>query len=404
MRDCPAGHNILGTPISSNQIQTVGRAAILQVIPRLETGGAERTTVDIAAALAHEGFAAYVATESGRMLRELKDAGGEWISLPLHTKAPQAVLLNAFRLANIIRIRSIGLVHARSRAPAWSALMAAGMTGVPFVTTYHGIYNARTSIKRFYNSVMARGDAVIANSQWTAAHIAAEYRLLPKRLVVIPRGVDFSRFDPRAVSAERVDALRRRWGVRPGQVVVLLPGRLTRWKGHPVLIDALGRLKRERGLENARAIFAGDAQGRIGYEVELRQHMAANDVEEFTHIAGHVSDMPAAYLASDIVVSASTDPEAFGRVAAEAGAMERAVIATDHGGAREVVVQGQSGLLVPPGDAAALAEALSRLLSNTEIRASMGQTARRHVAAHFTVERMCADTIQLYRELLARPR
>ena len=175
-------------------------------MPKLETGGAERTTVDVAEALVREGFLAYVATKEGRMLDELDDVGGEWLRLPVHSKAPHTLVANAFRLRDIVRERKIALVHARSRAPAWSAFFAARMARVPFVTTYHGIYNARSAVKRFYNSVMARGDAVIANSEWTAAHIAREYRFKPKRLVVIPRGVDMVRFEPARVPQERVEA------------------------------------------------------------------------------------------------------------------------------------------------------------------------------------------------------
>ncbi len=369
-------------------------------MPKLDTGGAERATVDVARALTREGFAALVATEKGRMLRELFDAGGEWIELPLDSKAPHTLLANAFRLRELIRGRNIRLVHARSRAPAWSAFFAARTAGVPFVTTYHGIYNANGGIKRFYNSVMARGDVVIANSEWTAAHIAAEYRFKPKRLAVIPRGVDFTRFDPSKVSRDRIDALRGRWGVTSEETVILLPGRLTRWKGQAVLIDALARLKCAGSLKRVRAVLAGDPQGRSGYEAELRMKIAASELEGTVLIAGHVDDMPAAYLASDIVVSASTDPEAFGRVAAEAGAMARPVIATDHGGAREIIMSGRSGLLVAPGDAAALAEACHALLSGGAKRAAMGEAARAYVAEHYTVERMCADTLALYRDLL----
>jgi len=377
------------------------RSAILQIIPRLETGGAERTTVDVAAALVREGYIAYVATKEGRMLNELDDAGGEWLRFPAHAKAPQKILANAFRLRNIIRERNIVLVHARSRAPAWSAWFAARMAGVPFVTTYHGIYNARSGPKRFYNSVMARGDAVIANSEWTGAHIAKEYRFRPKHLVVIPRGVDFTRFDPAALPPDRIEAVRARWGAASGDTVILLPGRLTRWKGQAILIEALARMKRAGQLHRIRAVFAGDPQGRSDYEAELTQLIAAGDLKGTVVIAGHVNDMPAAYLASDIVVSASTDPEAFGRVAAEAGAMERPVIATDHGGSREVILPNRSGLLVPPGDSAALAEAIAMLVSaGAERRLSMGKAARAHVAAHYSVDKMCADTLALYRKLL----
>ena len=347
------------------------------------------------------GYAAYVATHEGRMMDELVDVGGRWIRFPAHSKAPHTLIANAFRLRDIIRERKIALIHARSRAPAWSAFFAARMAKVPFVTTYHGIYNAKSATKRFYNSVMARGDAVIANSEWTAAHIAAEYRFKPKHLAVIPRGVDFARFDPAGIPAERVENLRRQWQAKPGETIVLLPGRLTRWKGQAILIDALARLKRRNALGAVRTVFAGDAQGRNNYETELRLMAASNGLGDSVVVAGHVSDMPAAYLAADIVISASTDPEAFGRVAAEAGAMERPVIATNHGGAREVIVAGTSGLLTPPGDSAALADALSTMFAaGAERREAMGKAARAHIADRYTVERMCADTLALYRTLL----
>jgi glycosyltransferase involved in cell wall biosynthesis len=390
-------------PIPTVNIPANDRAAILQVVPRLDTGGAERTTVDVAAALAEAGFAPYVASEGGRMAEELTRKGGLLLKLPLDSKAPHALIANVFRLRHIIRKRNIALVHARSRAPAWSAFYAARLSGVPFVTTYHGIYNAKNPLKRYYNSVMAKGDTVIANSQWTAAHIEAEYRFRPKRLVVIPRGIDLARFSPDAVAPSRVDTMRRQWGVGTGETIVLLPGRMTRWKGQAVLVDALGLLKGTGLLDNLRVVFAGDSQGRDSYVDDIVKALAAQGLAAMVSIAGHVGDMPAAYLASDIVVSASTDPEAFGRVAAEAGAMERAVIATDHGGSREIVLPGKSGMLIAPGSPAALAAALRAMLeAGPEARAMMGMAARAHVEANFTVEKMCADTLGVYRDLLAR--
>lgn len=401
-------HSNFGTTISTTLLPSISadasseRPAILQIVPSLDTGGAERTTIDVAAALAQAGFQPLVASHGGRMLDELRTVGAEWIALPVHAKAPQTLAANVLRLRDIIRSQNIRLVHARSRAPAWSALLAARLTGVPFVTTYHGIYNAKSGIKRFYNSVMARGDVVIANSEWTAAHIGREYRFHPKRLVVIPRGVDFMRFDPALVSVERVKNLRTQWGALPDTMVTLLPGRLTRWKGQTILIEALARLRQSSPIGNLRVVLAGDAQGRSGYESEVAQLIAAKSLGETVFIAGHVSDMPAAYLAADIVVSASTDPEAFGRVAAEAGAMERPVIATNHGGAREIVIPGISGYLVAPGNAAELAETLQLLLGKTDaMRRAMGAAARAHISARYTVERMCADTLAVYRDLLA---
>jgi glycosyltransferase involved in cell wall biosynthesis len=373
-------------------------------VPTLEAGGAERTTVDVAAALVREDFTSLVATSGGRMVTELMATGAECIEMPVHRKSPDALIANTLRIGRIIRMWNVKLVHARSRAPAWSAFVAARRADIPFVTTYHGIYNAKNGIKRFYNSVMARGDAVIANSEWTARHIAAEYAFQPRRLRVIPRGVDLRRFDPETVSRQRIDALRARWGVREGDTVILLPGRLTRWKGQAVLIRALGKLKRSGGLENVKAVLAGDPQGRSRYQSELEDLAYSRDLGGALVIVGHVVDMPAAYLAADIVVSASTDPEGFGRIAAEASAMGRPVIATNHGGSREIVLPGRSGVLIDPDDPTSLAAALGELLAAPpEVRTRMGDAARSHIRSNFTVERMCADTIALYRELLENP-
>ncbi|MBV9063585.1 MAG: glycosyltransferase family 4 protein, partial [Alphaproteobacteria bacterium] len=342
------------------------KPAILQVIPALDAGGAERTTIDIARALSGRGFRALVATSGGRMVSLLESTGAELVPLPLNSKAPHTLLQNAHRLAKTIRRKQVNLIHARSRAPAWSGLLAARATHIPFVTTYHGIYNASNALKRLYNSVMVRSDAVVANSQWTADHIVREHRIAAERIAVIHRGVDLEEFDPAGVSPERIDRMRSAWDVPPGHTVVLLPGRLTRWKGQLLFIEALAQLEREHLLGDITALLVGDAQGRDQYVAEVRRAIARNGLQTTIKIVPHVEDMPAAYLVSDIVVSASIDPEAFGRVAAEAGAMGRAVIATDHGGAREVVLPERSGLLVRPGDPFALARALHRWVALDE--------------------------------------
>jgi len=376
--------------------------AILQIVPSLDTGGAERTTIDIAKALADSGLCALVVSEGGRMEPELEAAGGELIRMNVASKLPHTILANARALARIIRERNVLLIHARSRAPAWSALIAARRTGIPFVTTYHGIYNAKGPLKRWYNSVMVRADAVIANSQWTAAHIRSAYRIDPKHLTTIPRGLDLRTFDPWAVAPERVRKLRDAWGIRDGERVVLLPGRLTRWKGQIIFVKALAELAYNSRLpKDVRAVIAGDAQGRDDYVNELNAAITGEGLEGIVVLAGHITDMPAAYLAANIVVSASTDPEAFGRIPPEAAAMGRAVIATNHGGARETVLAGESGVLIEPNSARAMGRALSDLLarSPTDL-ARMGQKGRAHITANFTVERMCAATLSLYATLI----
>ncbi|HEY4124132.1 MAG TPA: glycosyltransferase family 4 protein [Rhizomicrobium sp.] len=377
------------------------KPAILQVIPALDTGGAERTTLDVAAALVREGFTALVASKGGRLEAELAASGAELVRMDAASKAPHIIFSNALLLRDIIRTRGVKLLHARSRAPAWSALMAAGMAKVPFVTTYHGIYNASNPLKRFYNSVMIRADAVIANSQWTANHIARAYKRAPKRLAVIPRGIDLDYFDPASIAPDRMVQMRKSWNVSEDDFVILLPGRLTRWKGQGVLIDAVALLKQKGMLGNVRAVLAGDAQGRDEYEEELRARIRDAGLSDHVLIVGHVEDMAGAYAASDVVVSASTDPEAFGRVAAEASAMATPVIAADHGGARETVLTNVSGFLVPPGDVKAMALALENIVATPQHgRINMGMAGRAHIVRNYSRERMCGDTIALYRSLI----
>lgn len=374
--------------------------AILQIVPALDTGGAERTTIDIARALKETGWTALVATRGGRLAPELADAGGELVRMRVDSKNPRTIWSNAAELVRLIRERNISLLHARSRAPAWSALLAARRCRIPFVTTYHGIYRAKGPLKRWYNSVMAKGDVVIANSQWTAAHVREIYA--PKRLVTIPRGIDLKHFDPAKVDADRVAALRGRWHVPENERLVLLPGRLSRWKGQLILLGAVAQLqKTDRLPRGVRVVIGGDAQKRDLYREELKEAVTRYELDGVASIEDHIEDMPAAYCAADIVVSASTDPEAFGRVPPEASAMGKPVIATDHGGARETVLDGETGLLVPPGNVGALADALADLLTRPrEELAAMGAKGRDHIVQNFSLERMCAETLAIYRELL----
>lgn len=381
---------------------TAERPAILQIIPRLDAGGAERTTVDIARALVHAGYRALVVSEGGRLEHELIGVGARVIEMKVASKNPLTMWRNSVRIARLIREEKIALVHARSRGPAWSAYYAARATRVPFVTTYHGIYKARTFLKRWYNAIMARGDRVIANSQWTARHITATHKVPSGRMVIIPRGVDLTAFDITRVTAIRVVAMRARWGVPNDARVVLLPGRLTRWKGQLVLIAAVAALvKAGRWPSDAYAVLAGDAQGRSDYLAEIAAARKAAGLEGIVVVSDHVDDMPAAYAAADIIVSPSTEPEAFGRVPVEAAAMGRPVIATAHGGVEETVLRDESGLLVPPRSVRALSEALAALLAAPQSYLNeMGARGRRHIETVYTVERMCDATLRVYAELL----
>jgi len=373
---------------------------ILQVLPALDTGGVERGTVEVAAAQVAAGLRAVVASAGGRLLPELSRTGASHVTLPLASKDPLVMWRNAARLAAVARAEGVAIVHARSRAPAWSARFAARRTGARFVTTYHGTYTEGFPFKRAYNAVMASGERVIAISRFIADHLIARHGTDPARVRVIPRGVDPVRFDPGCVGGDRMRRLAEAWRLPDGAPVILLPGRLTRWKGQAVLIEALARL----GRADAVAVFAGDAQGREGYREELLALARARGVAARLRLPGEVADMPAAFMLADAVVSASTAPEAFGRVVVEAQAMGRPVVATAHGGAAETVEEGATGWLVPPRDPAALAARLEAVLTlDAAARLALGDRARAAVLARYTTERMCRATIAVYRELLEEP-
>ena len=303
---------------------------ILQIIPDMEAGGAERTTIDIAEGLTRAGARALVATEGGRLVGELQVKGGIWLPFPAKTKNPAAMLLNVGKLSRILKDENVAIVHARSRAPAWVGLAAARAANIPFVTTYHGSYAGKSAPKILYNSVMARGDVVIANSNYTADLIRQAHRTPPERLRVIHRGTDLSVYAPNAVPAERVERMRRSWLVAPDQRVVLLAARLTGWKGQKQLIEAAA-LIRKAGNKDAVFILAGDPQGREAYVRELDADIARLGLGGIVRRVGHVTDMPAAFLAASVVTVPSTEPEAFGRVAVEAQAMGAPVVVSDLG-------------------------------------------------------------------------
>lgn len=395
--------------LPSTETHPLSGRTILQIIPELEAGGAERTTVDIAKGLTDAGARAVVASEGGRLVAELQAKGGLWLPFPAASKNPLAMALNIRKLVLLCRHEGVDLIHARSRAPAWVALAAARLLKIPFVTTYHGSYSSRLGMKTLYNSVMARGDIVIANSHYTADLIRAKHGFAADRIRVVHRGTNFASFAPGAVATERIQALRTGWGVEPHQRIVLLPGRLTGWKGQRVLIEA-ARLMAEAGDGDTAFILAGDHQGRDAYVRELDQQIAKAGLEGRVRRVGHCTDMPAALLAASVVVVPSTEPEAFGRVAVEAQAMGAPVIVSDLGAVPETVLAPpqvlpgeRTGWHVPPGDAAALAACLSEALSmRPSARDTLARRARLHVEQHFSLDRMIADTLDVYCALLER--
>lgn len=381
---------------------------ILQIIPRLDTGGAELATIEITDAIVRAGGRALVVTAGGRMADRVTSAGGEIIKLDAGTKNPARIWTNAARLVDIARREHVDLIHARSRAPAWSALIAARRIEKPFVTTYHGAYAENDPFKRLYNSVMARGDVTIANSQYTADLIRARYRTPPERIAVIPRGVDIARFDQRVISAERKAKLAAAWGIQADSRVVLHAARLTGWKGQTILIDAMAQLSASGRAGTAFVVLAGDAQGRESYVRDLHARAAAAGIADRIKLVGHVDDIAAAYALAYVTVVASIEPEAFGRAAAEALAVGCPVITTNLGAPPEIVLaepaasrNAITGWVVPVS-AAGLVSALEAALTMPDAqRAAMGIRASADIRARFTLDRMKRDTLAVYDRLLA---
>lgn len=396
-----------GNATQSDSFASLEGRTILQIIPTLDAGGAERTTIDIAAALTEAGARALVACEGGRLISELQARGGTWIPFPAATKNPLRMWRSSRHLASFIRQEDVNIVHARSRAPAWVAYYAAHKTGIPFVTTYHGAYSGTSSLKKQYNAIMARGDLVIANSKFTANRIISLNSEAESRIRVIYRGTDLQIFNPGSVDAARVQRLREQWGVEPDERVVLLAARLTSWKGQQVLIDAARILKRD-GLSGVKFILAGDPQGRTGYVETLDRQIKEAGLEAIVIRTGHCADMPAAFMASSIITVPSTEPEAFGRSAVEAQAMGKPVIVSNLGAVPETVLTppvvpetGRTGWTVPPDDAPALAAAITDALNlGAAARDGLALRARTHVERNFSLTRMSAATLAAYSELI----
>ena len=384
-------------PSTAKPATEPGRPVVLQILPRLVAGGAERGAIDVAVALAEAGGTSLVVSQGGPMEYELQRAGIAHLTLPLASKNPLVMYRNVGRLVRLIQAHDVDIVHARSRAPAWSAAAAVKRTGRHFVTTFHGAYTARGLLKRRYNGIMVKGERVIANSEFIARHIRETYKVDPARVRLIRRGVDLERFHPERASAERVIQLANRWRLPDGVPVVMLPGRLTRWKGHALLIEALTRL---RDLELL-GVIVGSDRGRGAYRAELERRIARHGLASRVFLPGHCDDMPAAYMLADVVVSASIYPEAFGRVISEAQAMGCPVVASDHGGAREQVLGNRTAFLFPPGDAAVLADKIREALAlDAPAREHLAAEARAHIEANFDKKHMCAATLALYREIL----
>ena len=371
---------------------------VLQVLPSLETGGVERGTVEMVQAIVRAGGSALVASAGGRLVASVERAGGTHIMLKLASKNPARIWSNAARLAFLIRAADVDIVHARSRAPAWSAWLACRRTGARFVTTWHGVYKENAPGKRRYNAIMARGERIIAISHFVASRLKARHQVDPARLRIIPRGVDTALFDPAAVSGDRMARLTREWRLPDGASVIMLPARLTRWKGHTVMLEALARLERR----DVCLVMVGAEQSRTRFRRELIARAEALGIDDRLRLVGHCDDMPAALMLADVVANPSIEPEPFGRTVIEAQAMGRPVVVSDAGGTAETVEHGVTGWRVRPSDPVALAAAIDEILRLSPAeRAALGARARNSVCTHYTTAAMQQATLEVYRELLA---
>lgn len=369
---------------------------ILQVLPALQSGGVERGTVEIARAIQQHGGRALVASTGGKMVHQLFRAGAEHITMPLASKNPFIIWRNAKKLATLIREQGVDIIHARSRAPAWSALLAARETGCKLVTTFHGTYNFHNKWKHKYNSVMVQGERIIAISNFIADHIRKNYEVDASKIRVIHRGVDLNLFTPDLFSHQRMDALIKEWRLPMDLPIILFPGRITRWKGQEVFLRALAALPHR----NFFAVLLGDDKKRTGYKTELEALITVLGLEENVRFADHTQYITEAYMLARVVVATSIEPEAFGRVVLEAQAMGKPVIATNHGGPQETVIHGETGLLVPPGDVEALTKAIDRTMHLDEAMQKQIADSARTQAEKFSLDAMCEKTLAVYEEIL----
>ena len=384
--------------LDTDQNNSFRHPTVMQVLPELLTGGVERGAIDVAGAIVESGGRALVVSAGGPMTYELKRLGAEHFELPVASKNPFIMWKNIKRLANLALDQKVDIIHARSRAPAWSAWYAARQTNKHFVTTFHGTYSHNNWFKRWYNNIMTKGERVIAISDFISAHIRKTYGVPVANIRVIPRGIDINKFDTNKVSQERRIKLANEWRLPDDMPIIILPGRITRWKGQTVFVDAIKKL----GRKDIMCLIVGSDQGRKRYRRELEERIANNDLQDIIHLVDHCKDMAAAYMLTDIVVSASTEPEAFGRVIVEAQSLGRPVIGTNHGGTKETIVEGKTGLLVEPNDPDSLAKAITEILNLTEEqREKFSQTAISRIRKHYSKELMCARTLDIYDELIA---
>ena len=377
---------------------------VLQVIPKLGYGGAETGCYDLAHYLPEKNCASYIVTSGGKLLKYVKNKKVKVIRLPVQTKNPILMLFNSLILIIIILIFNISIVHARSRAPAWSCLLATKITRRKFVTTFHGTYNFKSSLKKFYNSVMVRSDVIIAGSNFIFNHIKENYSkyLLPeKKFLVIFRGINTEYYNSNKVKYSDVELFKKKLNIEDDEKVILLPGRLTSWKGQEMFLESLKKFKHNFSQIKFKAIILGDDQGRKIYKKKLLRLVEQYRLIDDVIFIDHMESMPLAYKISTVVVSSSIEPEAFGRISVEAQSMGKPIIASNIGGSRETIINDKTGFLFEAGNANKLSEKLSEILNLSELTLSgVGTEGRKNVISKFDIEKMCFSTYSEYKKLI----
>jgi len=377
---------------------------VLQVIPKLGYGGAETGCYDIAHYLPENNCKSFIVTSGGELTKFIDKEKVKLIRLPVQSKNPILILLNSLILTVIILFYNISIVHARSRAPAWSCLIATKLTGRKFVTTFHGTYNFNTKIKKFYNSAMVRSDLIIAGSNFIFSHIKENYSQfleLKKKFLVIFRGINTDYFDPSTKLEIDEKKLLQKWEINKEKKIILMPGRLTSWKGQELFIEAINLVKIELGYEAFHVVILGNEQGRNLYKKKLVRLIEQYRLTKQVKLIDHCKDMALAYKVSDIVVSASIEPEAFGRVAVEAQSMEKLIIASNIGGSNETIINEKTGFLFKSGDANSLSKKIIRAITLDETSLKIiGKEGRKNIIKKFNVEKMCFSTYSEYKRLL----
>ena len=377
---------------------------VLQVIPKLGYGGAETGCFDVAHYLFENNCSSFLITNGGPLTKFINKKKVKYIRLPVNSKNPIIMLLNTILISVIVFFYNIDIIHARSRAPAWSCFLASKITRKKFVTTFHGTYNFKSKIKKFYNSVMLRSDLVIAGSNFIFSHIKENYKEYlnnSKKFLVIFRGINIDYFDASTTFTEDEDKLFKSWNLEVEKKTILLPGRITEWKGHEMFIEAMNKINIQLGHKSFKVVILGSDQGRDLYKKKLIRLVEQYRMNDQIKFVDHCENMPLAYKISDLIVSTSIEPEAFGRIAVEAQSMEKPIIASNLGGSKETIVNNKTGILFDAGDSDDLSKKIIEFFNfDKSTIEQMGKEGRKNVSAKFNVEKMCFSTYSEYKKLI----